>query len=877
MTTEEKAKAYDEALTKCKDYINDTRKRWSEEFSKATEEVFLEIFPQLAISDDKRIMEELIGALMWQRDCLDAKGPHDNNLILPGFTMEVGDILEWLEKQKENPKSSDSIPPDCTSDAKCEDRWHKVEDSLPDNGREVLAKDNMGNLLLARYDGEGWDVSVYDDEDYRCHNGVSKWCEIPPEKQKECLADNSKTSASEDEKIRKWIFDLVNNMSFENLTASERAKNEEWKKKILAYLEKQKVNTEGDFGRGYDCGYQAGYAVAVNEMKQKVATVTLDSEKQKEHQSCPAAPKEKSVGGDFYSSDKDKNLDEIAQDYVDGVKEYNPEPTCDLMQTAVCYGYHLSEEQFEKNRLANCDAVSKEECDRETDFAMEIIEKEHRHPTFNDAINYGMRLQKQKEQKPLTTEETELNSIAFLEQMGYTCIPPRNEQKPAQTAEEKEYVRTLKGLISDFIRDCGGCTIDTEYYQKICNWLDGRHIEQNPAESISQLTVQGKGVYKICPRCKERMIRDDSMVYTSMPSQYRYECPKCGEMEFDTVMYDNPENEEQKPVEWKPQPESLEALMYAIEGKWDAISPTSYLSRRLEDLYEGLVNTYNVDESLLAELPKAASRAYTAEDIDELRELKRKIEASMEQKPAEKQDYSGLNDLERAILRGFLSAGVENVTVTIIKETAKECLAQMKPAEWSEVELEFRGEKVKVKRPFFRDDKGRGYSTTEQDEEVAWNALRAWCEKKGISLYDLYPKVEWSEEDSLHLTNAILSAEKEWGNESCTAKWLKFLPERFNLQPKEEWSEEDENMYKAIIIALSLNSATSYLRSWGITLEDADSWLKSLSSCPKSSDNWKPSEEQMSMLLAVINDPNNAGAESCYMALKSIYNNLKKL
>ena len=346
---------------------------------------------------------------------------------------------------------------------------------------------------------------------------------------------------------------------------------------------------------------------------------------------------------------------------------------------------------------------------------------------------------------------------------------------------------------------------------------------------------------------------------------------------LDYVWKHSDEQKEQKPVEWKPQPESLEALMYAIEGKWDVISPTSYLSRRLKDLYEGLVNTYNVDESLLSELPEAASRAYTAEDIEGLRELKRKIEASMEQKSAEKQDYSGLNDLERAILRGFLSAGVENVTVTIIKETAKECLAQMKPAEWSEVELEFRGEKVKVKRPFFRDDKGRGYSTTEQDEEVAWNALRAWCEKKGISLYDLYPKVEWSEEDSLHLTNAILSAEKEWGNESCTAKWLKFLPERFNLQPKEEWSEEDENMYKAIIIALSLNSATSYLRSWGITLEDADSWLKSLSSCPKSSDNWKPSEEQMSMLLAVINDPNNAGAESCYMALKSIYNNLKKL
>ena len=52
-------------------------------------------------------------------------------------------------------------------------------------------------------------------------------------------------------------------------------------------------------------------------------------------------------------------------------------------------------------------------------------------------------------------------------------------------------------------------------------------------------------------------------------------------------------------------------------------------------------------------------------------------------KPTEKQDYSGLNDLERAIHRGFLVAGAENVPVTIIKETAQDCLAHM-PAEWSE-------------------------------------------------------------------------------------------------------------------------------------------------------------------------------------------------
>ena len=49
-----------------------------------------------------------------------------------------------------------------------------------------------------------------------------------------------------------------------------------------------------------------------------------------------------------------------------------------------------------------------------------------------------------------------------------------------------------------------------------------------------------------------------------------------------------------------------------------------------------------------------------------------------EQKFTEKQDYSDLTDLERAIHRGFLVVGVENVPVTIIKETAQDCLAQMK-------------------------------------------------------------------------------------------------------------------------------------------------------------------------------------------------------
>ena len=58
-------------------------------------------------------------------------------------------------------------------------------------------------------------------------------------------------------------------------------------------------------------------------------------------------------------------------------------------------GADWQKEQFEKNRLSHCDKLTKEEYDRETDFATEIIEKEHRQPTFTDAINYGMRVQKE--------------------------------------------------------------------------------------------------------------------------------------------------------------------------------------------------------------------------------------------------------------------------------------------------------------------------------------------------------------------------------------------------------------------------------------------------------------------------------------------------
>ena len=220
------------------------------------------------------------------------------------------------------------------------------------------------------------------------------------------------------------------------------------------------------------------------------------------------------------------------------------------------------------------------------------------------------------------------------------------------------------------------------------------------------------------------------------------------------------------------------------------------------------------------------------------------LEKQKEQKPTDKIDLKfNIGDtivnkkngekctiFNRCLLHQYYSDTNHCHEIKFDEQDDWELVKEQKPAEWSEVELEFRGEKVTVKRPFFRDDKGRGYSTTKQDEEVAWNALRAWCEKKGISLYDLYPKAEWSEEDADILNCCISSIE-----------------------------EAKENRY-------------AYKETDGDTSYDREiNWLKSLRP------SWKPSEEQMNVLRKLFIEGIKALTQTDCNTLNSIYLDLKKL
>ena len=171
------------------------------------------------------------------------------------------------------------------------------------------------------------------------------------------------------------------------------------------------------------------------------------------------------------------------------------------------------------------------------------------------------------------------------------------------------------------------------------------------------------------------------------------------------------------------------------------------------------------------------------------------------------------------------------------------------------------------------------------DENIYWDTKSeedaVSLLEKGLKFFGKQNPAEWSKEDEemrINILQEIANIKDVFPKINIQPEfdWLKSLPERFNLQPKQEWSEKDELMRGTCIYLLEHDEV---IGPW----KNCIAWLKSLKNRgnpPKSNTNspsWKPSEEQMGMLLAVINDPNNAGAESCHLMLQSLFADLQKL
>lgn len=253
--------------------------------------------------------------------------------------------------------------------------------------------------------------------------------------------------------------------------------------------------------------------------------------------------------------------------------------------------------------------------------------------------------------------------------------------------------------------------------------------------------------------------------------------------------------------------------------------------------------------------------------------------------PTPKQDDSGLTDFERAIHRGFLCAGVENVPVEIIKETAQDCLAhiEQKP-NIKYIYPKFRvgdvikpinpnGSYIPVRVRYIGEDS----YTCESDDMRAFYSFPICDENKYVLVEQ--KTTEWSVEDKFNLRSCIAKIEidmQHWGKHGKTMVdgdirligWLKSLPERFGLQPKQEWSEEEYG--RLFDIEQYLHGTLQLSPDRKIACID---FLKSLRPQPR----WKPSEEQMGSLRLAIDSAKKAQMNATADSLNEIYEQLKKL
>lgn len=234
---------------------------------------------------------------------------------------------------------------------------------------------------------------------------------------------------SEDERIRKFLLRLAERCNENSIDFMGEIK----KKDVIAYLEKQKeqcwMPTEGEMGVLYKLCYLS------NQI----------------------------------SDDDDTELTRLYQDLK---REY--------------FNGHSFENMFPKQKephftkrnalfdkcVKNCDPETVEEVNKRVDDIMNMPELS----AFEQALtNFICDWE----------DDEERWADNFVKKHGKHILDMareelQKEQKPVQSDVEREYVRTLKSLISDFLR--GKEEVDREYYQQIFDWLDGRHIEQKPVD-----------------------------------------------------------------------------------------------------------------------------------------------------------------------------------------------------------------------------------------------------------------------------------------------------------------------------------------------------------------------------------------------------------
>ena len=141
----------------------------------------------------------------------------------------------------------------------------------------------------------------------------------------------------------------------------------------------------------------------------------------------------------------------------------------------------------------------------------------------------------------------------------------------------------------------------------------------------------------------------------------------------------------------------------------------------------------------------------------------------------------------------------------------------------------------------------------------------------------LQKPAEWSEEEVGHLyTLARYIKSKGYEDDGEFLEGVANKLKRIRPQPKQEWSEEDINMFGSILSTLSV-----YSNNPDIPVEIREihkkeyAWFDDLYNRVSPQPHWKPSEEQMKQLDAVINAYSKGSMT--HKVLDSLYEQLKSL
>ena len=106
--------------------------------------------------------------------------------------------------------------------------------------------------------------------------------------------------------------------------------------------------------------------------------------------------------------------------------------------------------------------------------------------------------EKQKEQKPNYCLYGRYPNVGRCRWCSAACSARLAD---VHTDEEKEYIHTIKSIISDFIRDKKPENL--AYYQRIYDWLDGRHVPFSCGHE------NGKSAKSLLALVKEELLKDD--------------------------------------------------------------------------------------------------------------------------------------------------------------------------------------------------------------------------------------------------------------------------------------------------------------------------------------------------------------------------------